>query len=106
VNIGVNAGPALVGFTRLRGRSGERWVYAAAGPVTNVAARLSALARHGQILTTRATADLLPPGYACRSLGPQSLKNVMSPIEVVEIRSDGAAQSVASTGPRRAVRHG
>lgn len=66
VNIGSNAGPAWVGFTRLRGRSGERCVYAATGPVTNVAARLSALARDGQILTTQTTARLLPAGCDCR----------------------------------------
>lgn len=107
VNIGLNAGRALVGFTRLRGRSGERWVYAAAGPVTNVAARLCALARRGQVLTTKATADLLPPGCACRSLGPRSLKNVASPVEVVEIRSyDKRRSGKASTSLRRAVRHG
>jgi len=86
VNIGLNAGPAWVGFTRLRGRTGERWVYAASGPVTNVAARLSALARGGQILTTKATADLLLADCECRSLGPQGLKNVTGRVEVVEVR--------------------
>lgn len=86
VNIGLNAGPAWTGFTRLRGRSAERWVYAASGPVTNVAARLSALARGGQILTTQTTARLLPAGCDCRSLGPQVLKNVTGPVEVVEVR--------------------
>ena len=44
VNMGLNAGVALTGVTRLRGQSGERWVYSATGPVTNVAARLCALA--------------------------------------------------------------
>ena len=86
VNIGLNAGRALVGFTRLRGRSGERWVYSALGPVTNVAARLRALATGGQILTTRAVADLLPAECDCWALGPHSLKNVIGPVEVVEIR--------------------
>ena len=85
VNMGLNAGAALVGFTRLRGRSGERWVYAATGPVTNVAARLAALARGGQILTTRGTAALLSTACACRSLGPHALKNVTRPVEVVEV---------------------
>lgn len=89
VNIGLNAGPAWVGFTRLRGRSGERWAYAASGPVTNVAARLSALARGGQILTTKATADLLPGECNCRSLGLQVLKNVTGRVEVVEVRPAG-----------------
>lgn len=86
VNIGLNAGRALVGFTRLRGRSGERWVYAATGPVTNVAARLCALGTGGQILTTRAVADLLTGECDCRPVGQHSLKNVTGPVEVVEIR--------------------
>lgn len=102
VNIGFNAGCALVGLTRLRGRLGERWVYAATGPVTNVAARLSALASGGQILTTRATADLLGTGGQWRSRGPQSLKNVTGPVEVVEVVSGGgSARRRGRTVPRR-----
>lgn len=91
VNIGLNAGPAWVGFTRLHGRSGERWVYAASGPVTNVAARLSAIARGGQILTTKATADLLPGGGHGRTLGPHMLKNVTGPVEVIELQPAGVS---------------
>ncbi|MCL6645764.1 MAG: adenylate/guanylate cyclase domain-containing protein [Dehalococcoidia bacterium] len=106
VNIGLNAGPAWVGFTRLRGRAGERWVYAASGPVTNVAARLSSLARRGQILTTKATAALFPAGCHCRSLGPQMLKNVSGPLEVVEILDPAAGAQdrpagVTTRGPLR-----
>jgi len=86
VHLGLNAGRALVGFTRLRGRSGERWVYAAMGPVTNVAARLCALATRGQMLTTRETATLLRGRCRCRSLGPQSLKNVTGLVAVVDVR--------------------
>lgn len=85
VNIGLNAGPALTGFTRLRGRSGERWVYAATGPVTNVAARLAALATNGQILTTRAPSALRLPGCECRPMGPRPLKNVSGLVDVVEV---------------------
>jgi adenylate cyclase len=33
VNVGLSAGRALTGLTRLCGRLGERWVYAATGPV-------------------------------------------------------------------------
>ena len=86
LNIGLNTGRALTGLTRLRGQSAERWVYSATGPVTNIAARLSALATNGRILTTKATADLLPRGCACEPLGPQRLKNVTGPVEVVEVR--------------------
>ena len=105
VNIGLNAGRALVGFTRLRGQSGERRVYAATGPVTNVAARLCALATGGRILTTRTTARLLPAGCDCHSRGRRSLKNVSGPVEVVEIRP-GRAGRAGSNQRRRQVRHG
>lgn len=91
VNIGLNAGTAWVGFTRLRGRSGERWVFSATGPVTNVAARLSALASGGTILTTKAVADLLPCGTAWRSLGEKPLKNVTGPVEIVEIATGASS---------------
>ncbi len=98
VHIVLNAGRALVGFTRLRSRSGERWVYAATGPVTNVAARLCALAAPGQILTTSVTAALLAGRCHCRSLGSHSLKNVTEPVEVVEV---GPAKAGAMWDRRR-----
>lgn len=109
VNIGLNAGPAWVGFTRLRGRSGERWVYAASGPITNVAAHLSAIARGGQILTTKATAHLLPEGGNGRALGPHTLKNVTGPVEVIELRpaAVNAPRALSSvTAPRLLRLHG
>jgi class 3 adenylate cyclase len=84
VNVGLNAGSASVGITRLRGRSGERWVYAATGPVTNVAARLSALASRGQILLAGKMAELVE-GYEFRALGTRTLKNVSGQVEVYEI---------------------
>ncbi len=101
VHMGLNAGPAWVGFTRLRGRSGERWVYAASGPVTNVAARLSALAKGGQILATKAIADLLPPGCDCRKLGRHVLKNVTGSIEVVEAWPAKASRQRSEWARRR-----
>ncbi len=90
VNMGLNAGVALVGFTRLRARSGERWVYGARGPVMNIAARLCALATDGQILGPPTVAECLPPECPWRSLGARLLKNVTGPVEVVEILPDGA----------------
>ena len=86
VNIGINAGPALVGTTRLRGRNSERGVYSATGPVTNVAARLCALATQGQILVTGAVARTLNDAYPARRLGRRRLKNLSVPVEVFEIR--------------------
>ncbi len=86
VNIGINAGAALVGTTRLRGRTSQRGVYSATGPVTNVAARLCALATQGQILFTGAVARMLNDTYPALRLGRRRLKNVSAPVEVFEIR--------------------
>lgn len=86
VNVGLNAGRALTGITRLRSRSGERWVYAANGPLTNVASRLCALASGGQVLATKSVAELMPADCAARSLGPKRLKNVSGSVEVFEIQ--------------------
>ena len=85
VNIGINAGAALIGTTRLRGRTGEFRQFAANGPVTNVAARLCALADHGQILATGAVARMLRQAFEFRRLGRRRLKNVSAPVEVFEI---------------------
>jgi class 3 adenylate cyclase len=85
VNIGLNAGAASVGITRLRGQAGERWFYAATGPVTNIAARLCGLATQGQILASGEIAKLIFGTYQVRSLGPRTLKNVSGPVEVFEV---------------------
>ena len=85
VNVGLNAGRASVGITRLRGKSGERWVYTATGPVTNIAARLCALATGGQILVSETVADLVAGTYQFKTLGPRTLKNVSGKVEVFEI---------------------
>jgi len=87
VHIGINAGAALVGTTRLRGRTGEFRQFAANGPVTNIAARLCALADHGQILVTGAVARMLRESFAFRRLGRRRLKNVSVPVEVFELAS-------------------
>lgn len=85
VNIGLNAGTAAVGVTRLRGQSGERWFYAASGPVTNIAARLCSLATGGQILVSERVAEWVAGRYDVRGLGPRTLKNVSGPVEVFEV---------------------
>lgn len=93
VNVGMNAGRAFTGITRLRGRAGERWFLGATGPVTNIAARLCALASGGQALTTRDVAELLPAQCERRPLGPQALKNVTGMVEVVQFASPGGRRA-------------
>jgi len=85
VNMGLHVGSALVGVTRFVGRSGERWTYTASGPVTNVAARLCALAENGAIVLSAVTASLLTETYVVQPLGAYHLKNIPSPIEVYRL---------------------
>lgn len=85
VNMGINAGPALVGMTRLHGRTGQRWIYSAAGPVANMAARLCAVASHGQILAPAEVARMLRAECRPRRLFRRKLKNISSPVEVFEL---------------------
>lgn len=81
VNIGIHAGIALVGFTKFRSRSGERWTYTASGPVSNVGARLCALATGGSTLLSADVAGLLTEKeYSLEPLGAQILKNVSRPV--------------------------
>jgi class 3 adenylate cyclase len=90
VNIGIHAGTALVGFTKFRTSSGERWTYTASGPVTNVASRLCALATAGSILVSADVAQhLKEAGYALEPLGPQKLKNVSRPVLAFHLSEAG-----------------
>lgn len=93
VNIGIHAGIGLVGFTKFRTSSGERWTYTASGPVTNIAARLCGLATGGAILVSEdVAAQLEGVGYALEPLGPQKLKNVGRPVPT--FRLSGASTGV------------
>jgi len=85
VNIGIHAGSAFVGFTIFRTPVGERWTYTASGTVTNIAARLCALATNGVILVSDTVAEIIKAGYALQPLGQQKLKNVSQPVVVFKI---------------------
>lgn len=91
VNIGIHAGIGLVGFTRFRTTLGERWTFTASGPVTNVAARLCALATGGSILVSAdVAAHLGRAGLGLDPLGPQKLKNVGRPVSTFRLRDTGS----------------
>jgi class 3 adenylate cyclase/DNA-binding transcriptional MerR regulator len=82
VNMGLHAGSAFVGMTRFTGRFGERWTYTASGPVTNLAARLCALAHDGAILLSEDTAALLAHTCVVEPAGAYALKNIGPAVRV------------------------
>jgi len=60
--------------------------YTAIGDIVNVAARLEAIARPGQILTTRGTKDRARDGFAYVALGPRALVGKADVVELYEVR--------------------
>ncbi len=82
VHLGLNSGVALVGATRLEGRSGARWTYTATGPVTNLAARLAAEAGPDEILVGPETAQRLQGRFRLVELGMRQFRHMAQPVQV------------------------
>ncbi len=80
LGIGVSTGEVLMGNLG----STERMEFTVIGDAVNVAARLEALARPRQTLTTRAVVDACP-GIAFTSLGEHALRGKAQPVEVFEV---------------------
>ncbi len=87
VNVGINSGTALVGSTRFRALVGDRWTFTATGAVTNIAARIGALARNGEIFIGPETARRVRGEVTLEDLGLMSLKNVREPIRLHRVVS-------------------
>lgn len=88
--IGINLGEVLLGAED------------ASGDSVNVAARIEALARPGEVCISAAVYDQvrtkLTFGYSY--LGPQSLKNISEPVDTFQVHEDPASAMMA-TGYRR-----
>jgi class 3 adenylate cyclase len=89
VNMGINSGTASVGMTRFQGTSGTRMTYTATGPVTNLAARIAAAAKNGDILLGPETADRVQSHVALFDRGPMQFKNVKNPVRVFSVVRSG-----------------
>ena len=90
VHLAVNSGRAAVGATKIEGTAGTRWTYTASGPVTNIAARLAALADGDGVMVGAATADRLPPGLPLEALGDLHLRNVEAPVRTFRLAAKDA----------------
>ena len=86
VNIGINSGSALVGMTRFKGSLSTRMTYTASGRVTNIAARLSDLAKRGDILIGEETARLIEGLWPVFDRGKVTLKGIDEPMQVYSLR--------------------
>ncbi|MCU0595985.1 MAG: GAF domain-containing protein [Desulfobacterota bacterium] len=87
VNMGINSGSALVGMTRFKGSTSTRMTYTATGRVTNIAARLSDLAKKGDILIGEETARLIAGLWPVFDRGKVMLKGIDTPLQVYSLRS-------------------
>ncbi|MDZ7294397.1 MAG: HAMP domain-containing protein [candidate division KSB1 bacterium] len=86
VGIGINDGPAVVGNMG----SSSRMDYTVIGDVVNVANRLCALAKPGQIITSANLVRSLTGSYPIVRLAPVMVKGKKEPVEVFEIDYDRA----------------
>jgi class 3 adenylate cyclase len=91
--MGLHGGRAFVEVTRFRGRTGERWTYTASGPVTNIAARLCALAQDGDILVSGVATGDLEDVYSLERMGVQPMRNIGPAIDVYKLREKRTGQS-------------
>jgi class 3 adenylate cyclase len=87
INMGINSGCAFVGIAKFESFSGCRCTYTARGMVTNVAARIGALASEGAILLSRSTADRVKEHFFLKQLGKFSLKNVSDNVEIFSVEN-------------------
>jgi adenylate cyclase len=82
IHLGISTGLALVGSSRLESAHGTRFIFRASGMVTNLAARLAALAEEGQTLLGPETVQRLSNRFIVEDLGPRPLKNIAEPVVV------------------------
>ena len=85
INMGINSGRALLGAAKFDSLTGSRWTYTARGMVTNVAARIGALASDGAIHLSRSTADRVKDHFSVKPKGKFRLKNVSEDVEIFTV---------------------
>jgi class 3 adenylate cyclase len=82
VNMGINSGLASIGVTRYEGTAGTRMTFTATGSVTNLAARIAASAKDGNILVGPETARRIEKQMILDDCGFMRFKNVKEPVRV------------------------
>ena len=96
IHVGINSGPALVGATKLDVAGGGRWTFTASGSTTNVASRIAALAKGGEIMLGAETAGRVKDHYVLEDAGEHRLKNVSDPVRVFRLVPPGMYAKVVA----------
>jgi adenylate cyclase len=81
VGIGINTGPAIVGYIG----SEQRLDYTAIGDTINTAARLESVAKPGQIVISETTWQDIDEGFTLKPLEPVKLKGKATNLQVAEV---------------------
>jgi adenylate cyclase len=81
IGIGINTGPAIIGYIG----SETRLDYTAIGDTINTAARLEGIAAPGQIVISENTMQALDEGFTLRPLGTEKLKGKNVNLRIAEV---------------------
>ena len=89
VRIGIHTGLVVVGAMG----SGGRHEHLALGDTPNLAARLQGLAEPDTVVLSDTTSRLVQGYFVCQDRGAQTLKGMDTPVRVVQVVGESAAQS-------------
>lgn len=96
VRVAVHTGLVVVGEV---GGGDTREAHAIVGETPNIAARIEAMAKPGEVLVSGATHRLLGGAFACINLGSHSLKGVSDPVELFRVESESDILSRVDGAP-------
>jgi len=82
LHMGINSGQALVGSTKMKSLTGERWTYTASGLVTVLAARIGALSGETRLYMGPETYQCVEKYCDYKFIGVHEVKNVKEPVKI------------------------
>ncbi len=85
LHIGISAGEAYVGITRMKSRIGERWTYTASGFVTILASRIGSLSEKSRLYIGKDTHALICDKIESKPVGSFKLKNVSEQMSIYHV---------------------